>query len=179
MAGKAGGIMFGVFRRAKALSVSKALLQQTLATLTWFGRTVPGTIYEDPYVLGYLVGMAHFAIKLATQEKLSMVDQVRVALEAIHATAGANGRVAAENSVRFSSEKNEFFREGHRQAIRISQVADGQLGPNDDPEIARVFSQAAEMSMGGMMLGSSDPKAQAAAILERKYFNEYVRTNHR
>jgi hypothetical protein len=46
--------MVSVFRRVKALGFAKSMLEQTLAPLAMFGETIPGSIYEDPYVLGYL-----------------------------------------------------------------------------------------------------------------------------
>ena len=52
--------MFDAFRRAKAVSVVKTMLHQMLAPLTVLGETIPSTIYEDPYVLGYLTAIAGF-----------------------------------------------------------------------------------------------------------------------
>jgi hypothetical protein len=169
--------MLSAIRRAKALSVAKAMLQQTLAPLTAFGETVPRWIYEAPYVLGYLGGLTSFAITVATQDKLSAEDRGRVAVEAFHAIAGANGRIAVENTVRFASEQHDAYADGRRQADRLVRVAYGQLGSEDDPEIAQMFSNAAK---GGPVL--TDPSklgSQAAALMEMKHFVGYVRSRHR
>jgi hypothetical protein len=176
--------MFGAFRRAKALTLAKTMLQQTLEPLTPFderlvpgwtfdGRTVPGWIYEDPYVLGYLAGMAGFAIKLATKDKLSVEDRGRVAVDAIYAVAGANGRIAVENTLRFASEQNDAYSDGRHQANRVISVAYGLLGPRDDPEIAQAFSEAAATGL------PTDLKAGASAHMEMKYFVRYVRSKQR
>src|SRR5438128_11797098 len=65
-------VMFDAFRRAKAVSVVKTMLHQMLAPLTVLGETIPSTIYEDPYVLGYLTAIAGFGTQMATQGKLSV-----------------------------------------------------------------------------------------------------------
>jgi hypothetical protein len=171
--------MLSMFRRVKALGFAKTMLEQTLAPLTMFGGTIPGSIYEDPYVLGYLNHIANCGMTLATRDKLSVEDRGRVAIEAFHAIAGANGRVAVENAVRFASEQNELYLEGQRQADRMVRVAYGQLKPSDDPEIARVFFQAEEIgNLTTLTPGApSNPNAQASAIMGRR-FTEYVRANH-
>jgi hypothetical protein len=165
--------------RVKALGFAETMLQQTLAPLTMFGETIPATIYEDPYVLGYLAGIAGCGAILATGDKLSVEDRGRVAVEAFHAIAGANGRVAGENTMRFASEQNELYLEGRRQAYQEVSVAYGQLKPSDDPEVERAFSQAEEL--GNLMTLTPGPpsnaNAQASAILGGR-FTKYVRANH-
>jgi hypothetical protein len=106
-------------------------------------------------------------------------DRGRVAVEAFHAIAGANGRVAGENTMRFASEQNELYLEGRRQAYQEVSVAYGQSKPSDDPEVQRAFSQAEEL--GNLMTLTpgppSNPNAQASAILGGR-FSKYVRANH-
>ena len=170
--------MFGAFRRAKALGVVKTMLQQTLEPLSrWGETTIPSSIYEDPYVLGYLVGIAGFGVKLATQDKLSTDDVGLVTIEAFHAIAGVNGRIAVENVVHFASEQNKRFREGQHQANSMVRVAYGLLGPNDDPQIARMFSQAAESGIGALTGGPRNPNAEASALMSMRYFVEYTPTH--
>ena len=168
--------MFGAFRRAKAVSVVKTMLNQTLAPLTAFGQIIPGSIYEDPYILGYLTAISGFGTEMATQGKLSVDDIGRVSIEAFHAIAGANGRIAVENTIRFSTEQNRQFREGQRQANRMIEVMYGQLGPDDDPEIAEAFSVVSKM--GTFPQGANNPQTVAAAYLSQIHFTNYVRTNH-
>jgi hypothetical protein len=171
--------MLSMFRRVKALGFAKTMLEQTLAPLTMFGETIPGSIYEDPYVLGYLHHIANCGMTLATRDKLSVEDRGRVAIEAFHAIAGANGRVAVENTVRFVEEQHELYLEGQRQADLMLRVAYGRLKPSDDPEVERAFSQAEEL--GNLMTLTPGPpsnlNAQASAIMGRR-FTEYVRANH-
>jgi hypothetical protein len=170
--------MFSAFRRAKAVSVAKTHLNQFLATVTVFARTIPDSIYEDPYVLGYLASIAIFGAQMETRGKLSVEDVGRVSVEAIYAVAGASGRIAAENTIRFSSEQNNEFREGGRQATRMIQVMYGWLGPNDDPEIAKAFSITAENGARALAQGVSDHKSLAAALLADQYFHQHVQTKH-
>ena len=126
--------MFSAVRRVKARTAAKAMLHQTLSTLTSpFGeKTVPGWIYEDPYVLGYLMFLAFFAIDLATLNKLLGDDRSKVAIQALAHVAGANWRVAVENAGNFYSERNEAFLEGLHRADRCVGVAYGVLGPEHD-----------------------------------------------
>jgi hypothetical protein len=170
--------MFAAFRRAKALSVVKTMLDQTLAPLTIGGRTIPSSIYEDPYVLGYLMAVIGFGTELATQRKLSVDDVGRVSIDALNAIAGTNGRLAVENAIRFSSEKGADFREGQRQANRLHLVAYGLLGPKDDPEIAQLFALALEGKLDPMPGMANDPKTSVAAFLGQRYFCQYLRTKH-
>jgi len=150
------------------------MLQQTLAPLTTLGQTIPSSIYEDPYVLGYLNAISAFAIEMTSKGNLSRDDKGRVAIDALRAVAGMNVRAAVENSIRFINEHNVQFENGGAQANKVINVTYGWLRPEQDDEVAEVFEALSRQNTE-----SDSIQASAAALLGQIYFYQYVEDNHR
>jgi hypothetical protein len=175
-------MVFNVFRRYKmrynAIGAVTKMLKEFLASETALQTLLPGAIYEDPYVFGYLGEVAMVGADLANatlaQNKLSLEDRARVARGAIVAIAGIKGYHGAKNLV---SLRREEFLEGKRQAHKMMAVMCGQLGPEDDAEIAEAFRGALCLEPRRLIEGSSTAEV-AARRLRRAHFSMHIERRH-
>lgn len=57
-------LMFKAFRRGKAESAVEKMMREFLISprTTILGQTIPGSIFEDPYLMGYLGQVAGFSL---------------------------------------------------------------------------------------------------------------------
>jgi hypothetical protein len=152
------------------------MLEQTLAPLRIFGQTVPNRIFEDAYLLGYMMAIVAFAIEMFSGGKLSIEDKGRVSIAAFRAVTGINSSTTIERIVELSSAENPEFHEGRRQANRMLNVTYGQIGPKDDPEVQHFFEIAAKTNVDP---SSVNAPAAAGALMSQVHFYEVIRKNFR
>ena len=172
--------MFSAFRKAKGLEAAVMLLRQTIAPLTVFGRTVPSSIFSDPYVLGYLTTIAGFAVEVAVKGKLSTDELGEVATKAFHEIAGINGQTAVQNTIRFSSEREPSFLLGNKRANQFIEIMYGGADLND-PDIAEAFQVAPRLAGSFSFLdknGENPTAANAAAAFSFIHFHQYIQDQH-
>jgi hypothetical protein len=139
----------------RASTAARTMLQEFLPS-SFLG--VPSTTYEDPYVWGYLaeVIMIWLDASYPAKVKFSADEKARIARGAIAGTAGMTvSRYLATKHTLSDEEINKGMRDAHKMIAVMS----GQLGPQDDPELAPYFEAASRMGFTGA--------AGAAGLLKR------------
>jgi hypothetical protein len=136
--------MFKFFRASKAIIYVEKMLTSFIIPANVFGP-IPNSIYEDPYVLGYLMALATSGAAMANNEvaggKLSVADAANVALRGLEEAAGASGRMAVSNVFKYKN--NAQFRDGYHHGDRMISVMFGKLASENDLEVAEAFEVAA------------------------------------
>jgi hypothetical protein len=168
--------MFKFFRTAKATVYVEKMLTSFIIPANVFGP-IPNSIYEDPYVLGYLMALAASGAEMANNEvaggKLSVADAANVALRGLEDAAGASGRMAVSNVLKYKN--NAQFQDGYHHGYKMISVMFGILRSENDPEVAGAFEAAS-------FLKKIDPSAAdkdlAAHHLHLVHFNNYIREKH-
>jgi hypothetical protein len=164
--------MSGTFRRYweinKAIGAAEKMLQEFLLSETHF-RTLPNSIYEDPYIWGYLSSVTMHWLDLVyvelVQNRFSVDEKARVARGAVVAVSGMG--VKRYLAIRHTLTGVETL-EGMRQAKKMIAVMCGQLGAGDDPEVADAFR-------GALRLMPDDSAAGVAAgILKRHHLGRRI-----
>jgi hypothetical protein len=170
--------MFKFFRTAKATAYVENMLTSFINPASVFGP-VPNSIYEDPYVLGYLMALATIGAAMANMEfaggKLSVADGAQVAMRGLEDAAGANGRAAVSNVIKFKNDDYRY-REGYRNGDRMMGVMIGTLSAEDDPEVAEAFKAASHLKK--IVDPTAADKVLAAQHLHVAHFNNYIREKH-
>ena len=158
--------MFKFFRTAKATAYVENMLTSFIKPANVFGP-IPNSIYEDPYVLGYLMALATSGAAMANNEvadgKLSVADAANVALRGLEDAAGASGRMAV-------------FHDGYHHGDKMISVMFGILASENDLEVAEAFKAASHLKK--IVDPSAADKVLAAQHLHVVHFNIYIREKH-
>jgi hypothetical protein len=166
--------MFGTFRRYweinKAIGASEKMLQEFLISETHARfRTLPNSIYEDPYVWGYLSSVTMHWLDLVyaelVQTKFSVDEKARVARGAVVAVSGMG--MKKYFAIRHTLTGGETL-EGVRQAQKMIAVMCGQLVAGDDPEVAEAFIGALKL------MPNEGPAGVAAGMLKRHHLGARI-----
>src|ERR1700686_3690589 len=153
--------MFGTFRRYwkinKATVAAEKMLQEFLVSETHAQfRTLPNSIYEDPYVWGYLASVTMHWLDLVyaelAQTKFSNDEKARVARGAVVAVSGMGMKRYV--AIRHTLAGAETL-EGMRQAQKMIAVMCGQLVAGDDPEVAEAFTGALNLMPAEALAGAA------------------------
>jgi hypothetical protein len=158
--------MFAAIRRAKATSAVKTVLHSFFAPLTVFGNTVPNTIYEDPFVLGYFSVLIEVGFLASNTVDLSVEDKDFVRWDVLQQLAGDyNAKSAIRNIETCIKLHDPELIRGTQEAGLLVRVMYGMIGL-DDPEIADLSSQC------------GNDKTKVLAVLGTRFVN-YVDQHHR
>lgn len=166
--------MFKFFRTARAAAYVEKMIRSFLIPATQaLSGPVSNSIYEDPYVLGYLMALAAAGAALANNTfaggKLSDADCTNVAMRGLEHAVGASGRTAVSNMLKY--ENDDHFLLGVDRGHRMIGVMLGKLTAEYDPEVAGAFEAATHLQK--MLPGASENEL-AAQHLHISYFNEYI-----
>jgi hypothetical protein len=172
-----GEVMFKFFRTAKAAAFVENMLTSFIKPANVFGP-IPDSIYEDPYVLGYLMALATSGAAMANDAvaggKLSIADAANVALRGLEDAAGASGHMAVSNVLKYKD--NAQFQDGYRHGDRMIGVMFGLLTAENDPAVAGAFEAVPFLkTIAGP--GASE-KELAAQHLHVSHFNSYIHKKH-
>jgi hypothetical protein len=147
----------------RAIGAAEKMLQEFLLSETQF-RTLSSSIYEDPYIWGYLANVTMHWLDMVYAElvhiKFLADEKARVARGAVVAFSGMGMKryVAIRHTL-----TGEETLEGMRQAHKMMAVMCGQLGPKDDPEAAEALRAAPKLLPGEAAAGV------AAGLLKRHH----------
>jgi hypothetical protein len=162
--------MFGWLRINKAIGAAEGMLHEFLLSESQARfRTLPKSIYEDPYIWGYLANVTMHWLDMVYAEmvhhKFSPKEKARVARGALVAVSGMGVKryTAISHTL-----VGEDILEGMRQAHKMMAVMSGHLGAADDPEIAEAFKTAAKLLPGEPAAGV------AAGLLKRDHLGKRI-----
>jgi hypothetical protein len=164
--------VFSTFRRYreinKAIGAAEKMLREFLLSETHF-RTLPSSIYEDPYIWGYLSTVTMHWLDLVyaelAQNIFSVDEKARVARGAIVAVAGMG--VKRYVAIRHTFTGEETLK-GMHQAQKMIAVMCGQLGAGDDPEVADAFRGALKL------MPDENTAGVAAGMLKRQHLGQRI-----
>jgi hypothetical protein len=164
--------MFSTFRRYweinKAIGAAEKMLQDFLASESIL-RTIPRSIYEDPYIWGYLSAVTMHWLDLVyaelVQTTFSVDEKARVARGAVVAIAGIS--MKRYFAIRHTLIGEETL-QGMRQAQKMIAVMCGQLGAGDDPEVAGALRDALKL------MPNESPAGVAAGMLKRLHLGKRI-----
>jgi hypothetical protein len=164
--------VFGTFRRYKEINVAigaaEKMLQEFLASEALI-RTLPSSIYEDPYIWGYLSSVTMHWLDLVYAElvkkSFSVDEKARIARGAIVAIAGMG--VKKYLAIRHTLIGEETLR-GIHNAQKMIAVMCGQLSAEDDPEVADALSGALKI------MPNESAAGVAAGILKRHHLGKRI-----
>jgi hypothetical protein len=152
----------------KAIDAAEKMLQEFLASETIF-RTIPRSIYEDPYIWGYLSTVTMHWLDLVyaelVQNEFSVDEKARVARGAGVAISGMS--MKRYFAIRHTLTGEETL-EGMRQAHKMIAVMCGQLGAGDDPEVADALRDALKL------MPDESPAGVAAGMLKRHHLGQRI-----
>ncbi len=162
------GTLIRYFRINKAIGAAEQMLREFIASEAMF-RAIPSSIYEDPYVWGYLGSVTMHWLDLVYAESIpyefSIDEKARIAR-------GATVALASMSMKRYAVIKDtlagEDSLEGMRQARKMIGVMYGKLGAADDPEIASLLKDASKLAP------DESPAGFAAGMLKSHHLGRRI-----
>ncbi|MGD0184846.1 MAG: hypothetical protein ABSC25_06295, partial [Roseiarcus sp.] len=147
---------------------AEKMLQEFLAFEIIF-RTVPSSIYADPYIWGYLAEVTMHWLDLVYAESVQTAFSVE---EKARVARGAGAAIAGLSMKRYFAIRDtltgEETLEGMRQAHKMIAVMCGQLGAGDDPEVADALRGALKL------MPNESPAGVAAGMLKNWHLGKRI-----
>ena len=161
-------MIFGAKKhKAVADAVTEAVRPSVAAASTRNG--VPAGFWDDPFVLGYLMGRINAGMAIEGGESLSVADKGRVVVDCLAALSGAKGKAISEMAMVHAQTEQPDFMRANASGMFIA-LYEAERVPDEDrnPAVA-----AASQAVGAS--GAQPCRRSIADHLAQNYWVNEVR----